>query len=283
MNRSLVALVLALATTACGDSDDPPGAVTAYWGFVRNTAEGVKLLDATDFDDPSVQGACAESGVEYVRLTALDGRDVDPGLLFEGLPAGAIPCVVDGVHGVTFRAIPSGTHTWNVTGYRTFRAQDGTIRDIPVAQSSTQFDVRPDRLSTVEVPVQPIQDDVQFIPVLYDATNAREVTCEVAGVREIDVFVTTPFAGEPLAGGGFRPFVVFDGTVPCGPTTLRLDRDDYDLRMRGFPTSGNVPPTHDTNITPFCDRVVAVEQLGPAGFTTSWAIDMFSVGAVLCP
>lgn len=283
MNRPLLALVFALTATACGDGDDPPGDVTMYWGFVRNTAEGRKALDAADFDDASIQGRCAESGVEYVRVTRLDGRDVDPGLRFDGLPAGAIPCVVSGVHGVTFRVISTGTHTWNVTGYRTFQAQDGTIRDIPVAQSSTQFDVRPDRTSTVEVPVEPIQDDVQFVPVLYDPTNAQEVTCEVAGVREIDVFITTPFAGELLAGGGFRPFVVFDGTVPCGPTAIRLDRDDYDLRMRGFPSSGDVPPTHDTNINPFCDQVVGVEQLGPDGLATRWSIDLFRAGPVLCP
>lgn len=274
MNRPLLALALALTTvaTGCDGDDSPPGDVIVYWGFVRNTAAGAVLYDAVD-PGGSVEGACSESGVEYVRVTRLDGRDVDPSLRFAGLPDGAIPCVVQGAHGVTFRLISPGTHTWNVTGYRTFQQQNGSIRDIPVAQSSFTFDVRPDRLSEFVVDVQPIQDDVTLVPAPWDANNVAEVSCAASGIAEIDLFLWT-FAGDAVLDRTF---------VGCGPVVVRLDRDDYEVRMRGFPSSAATTPTHDTNVRPFCNDPLFITQLGPDGGGTSWLIDLFSVGPVPCP
>lgn len=272
MTRPLLALALALTTaaTGCGDGDDPPGDVTLYWGFVRNTVSGPVLYDAQD-PGGSIRGQCEQSGVEYVRVTTLEGRDIDPVLFDENLPIGAIPCVYEGVHGLTFRVVGTGTQTWNVTGYRTV---DGLA--IPVAQSTTTFDVRPDRVSEVIVDVQPIQDDVQLTPVPWNNTNTAEMPCAESGIAETDVFLWT-FAGDP---------VVDQTVIGCAPVTFRLDRDDYEVRMRGFAASTAVDPTHDSNASTTRCEAIFITQLGPDGGGLDWLIDLRFVaipGAALCP
>ncbi len=256
MKRIAIALGAALLGTACGSSHPPPtGAVDMAWAFIRYDATGAPIATYT----------CAQAGIDNVIVSFQFDGDVQ------------VPCSDAAGDGALIGGIGTGTQNVYVTGRRgghaLYQSQTFTIT---VAQNQNT--------SGSVIQVLGIPDNLYVYANFLDqfGANAGWTTCTAAfgpAGGTLD-YVIADWANTTVASG------TVTCTDPAGVSFVgsdALDRDQYVIRMRGFP-SGSSVETFDsatTAVTPHCDGQ-AFNHYGP---NDNWDVALFDVShnALLCP
>lgn len=228
--KRLTALALAFAFlgTAC-DSDDHDHVFVGdfadtilYWEFVRNAPAqpgGAVLYDPYDVAPQSGSAICFESDVDLVEVTT---------------PVGSyfFDCVWEGVQGATLEAMPRGTYTYTVTGWR---GDVATYRSSVAITVNANGEQTPVQVVGIPAPVDlfayfrygaggdgryDTQDDLFYATC--DEALRPDVAFDV--YDSLGTLVARDVAGCP-AGGRADPLPVF---------VDELDLDSYAVRMAGY-------------------------------------------------
>ncbi len=261
MKRFALAAAAALLGTGCISSTNttyvpPPttGSVDFAWSFIRYDAAGAPLATYT----------CALAGVDNVIVSfQLDG-DVQ------------VPCADNAGDGALVAGIRPGTQSVYVTGRRgshaLFQSQPLTVT-VAVGQTTQAGSVN----------ALGIADNLAVYANFLSrtGTDVGWSTCALAGVSTLD-YVIADWANTVVASG------TVSCTDPAGISFLgggALDRDQYVIRMRGFP-AGSAVETFDsatTVVAPTCDGQ-AFDHYGQLA-TDAWDVSLFDVhlNSTVCP
>lgn len=256
MKRLALALALPALVVGSGcivtSDHHAEGSLDVAWWFIRTKANGTPTTNSY---------SCAQAGVDSV------------GLSFSSGPSTTVPCTAGGFDGAVITAIPAGSQTVTITGYR------GSI-----ALYSTQFTVNIPGAGTdvLDANVYGLFDDLD-VNALFRTWNGAPGwgTCAAAGVSGL-TYSIVDYAGYVIASGSVSC------TDPAGVSftgNQGLDRDIYTIRMQGFPSAG--PETFDsatTAVTPTCDGQ-AFSHYGTDTGAAGWYVYLYDVtgNATLCP
>jgi hypothetical protein len=261
MKRLAVVLAAAALGTGCHSSATPRAPVTPVgtvdfaWSFVR-----VKADNST-----ARPYGCALAGIDNVVVSFSTG-DVQ------------VPCADQVGDGAGITNVVAGTQSVVVTGRR------GAVA---LYTAQTNVTVLANDVTPVNIQVFGIPDDLDIFAHFMNRFGTLEAwpTCGGpggAGVSTLSYSIVD-----------FANTVVASGTVSCtDPAGLSfrgsaaLDRDNYIIRMQGFPPSSQTE-TFDsatTALNPACDGQ-AFDHFGPSTGNAAWDVLLYDTtpNTTICP
>lgn len=249
MKRIALVLAAALLGTGCivVDDDDPVrvpvGTLDAAWWFVRTKA-----------DTTTVSYTCADAGIDSVTIAYSRGGSAN------------FPCRTGAFEGAVHTAAPVGSQTVTLTAFRGSAALYQSSFNVTIAQDATL---------RLDADLWGIPDDLDIYANFVEWNGAPGwASCGTAVVTTLTWSLVDWFGT-----------VVDQGSAPCtNPAGVSyrgaqaLDRDQYTIRMQGFP-SGGPPETFDsatTAVTPTCDGQ-AFDHYGPSLDPFAWDVLLYWV------
>lgn len=256
-----IALLLAAATLGTGcivvDDDDhtpgPTGTLDMTWFFIR-----------TKHDASTVSYTCADAGVNTVVVSYGAGG------------SRTFACDNGAYDGVVDTLAPAGSQTVTLTAYRGAAALYQSFFNVVVPENATVL---------LDADVWGIPDDLDVYARFLDRHGVAEwTTCAAAGVTTIS-WSLVDWAGTVVDSNSHAC------TNPAGVSyrgAAAIDRDQYVIRMQGFPATG--PEDFDSASTQLsamnpvaCDGQ-AFDHYGTSVDAFAWDVWLFLVedNATLC-
>lgn len=223
----------------------PPstGAVNFGWSFIR-------FVNDTN---STVAYTCQQAGIDNVVVSFPVGGDVQ------------VPCADASGDGALINAVAAGTQTVVVTARR---------GGVALYSAQTTLTVGVGQTTSAPVQVFGIPNDLAVYAHFRGQTGAGGwPTCSAAGVASLD-FVLVDWANTVVASGSVACTDPAGVSFVANVGTGNLDRDNYAIRMRGFP-SGSGVETFDSASTatnPACNGQ-AFNHFG----SDAWDVSLYDV------
>ncbi len=245
-------------------SSTPPSSatytITLYWNFarhVRGQSQSV-IYDPQPGPGGTSSGACGQSGVDTVVVSDASGAPLD------GTGSG-VPCVYQGVQGVTFPGFAPGTHDLLVTGFRAGHA----LYETPI-----QVDVTAGGSNAFDVTVPGIPDDLDILALFLNSSGVETWTsCANATVDTLE-YQLIDSAGTTVASGSTAcadpAGLSFQAALSDG-----IDRDAYTISMRALDLGGVA-----FQATPPGCAAQVFDHLGADSLAHGWNVGLYVTGTV---